>query len=1428
MKCDFTYKGTLYPEEYLKPMKSYHENIVRAIKNSDIEFEKYREGSRYRMPVSERAEAIRVIGTIRKTYGEVLVIKKVEEPIKNKKNIITEILEVDITPVAERVYHEYQASIKVDKEKDSGQYNIGGDIMPTQDNRMYKGTNIDNQRVADEKASIMEERFADIGISSKIIYDTTLEASGALIGIATTEYETLVEKGIISNGQAAIVVNPNKLYSDTIFHEYGHLLVDLLGGTNDNRINSIYNSLINTPLADEVREKYPELIGEAYKRELITQALGKKANELYSNPQDQSSWKKFLLWVKNSLNKLFNIQNSNELVELANQLLGEGNINRESNLSQATQLQKEKDTKEEFKSKKIVERRLDTLSGIRTEIYRNLSKQINKLQKNKNPAVQEQVAALEEIQGNLNTLDDSEDEYAILEYVKNVADQVDRISGVLESLTTTSKKKMDLVGALNNQLKALSLVADIKQSLDEPYQLNLDSFGSKEAMQALKEEVDRTYSKLNSAKSILNGFAVLQLSDFMAPYLNYGQVEARDKYFKEFRQKPENIDRKKDKDYNEELEEYIKVNKEKDAAKIKKRNVDLIREKLRKSSADLTWFASRLQDEKDVNDLIIQLISKILDDSDINRDMTILNLKVDTKALYDNFIKNASGTDPKEIFKGYYEEGSDGNLYLTGEYSVEYHIQLTALRNKINKATQKYGKESKQVKDAVANLKAFYVKETFYVKESMDRKPKSKWKNPNYKTVKDTDMYQWLESQSKENDIKLQGNKSNIIASENYTVIKLPNMGKSGFEELTSGSLLQNIWENIQRTYKVRSDNTEYGNEITDKKKRSIEYFKEVKRRNEAGESLEELQDEINMLQILTDEVGDLKTQIPIFFRGQHSLKDISYDLASSLLLDSYMAENYHQKTNFKYAVELAMDLVNSRKVTQTEGFMKRVLVESFGGDESVYETAKEMSGADSNSAAMLASVIQNRLYGIKTIHAEYAQIANSLMAWSATTMLGFNFLAASSNLIQGKVVNFIESVGGQYYDKKDLLEGEVSFWADFQGWVDDMGRSVQTSKTSQLLDLLSVQGEFKAFTNKLTEDNRFKTLFKTSTLFSFNHMGEFYIHSTMMYAVLNRIKSKNAKGQYIDSKGKVVTKDKAMSIGDAISVNKETNKLQLNKHVKKTSFGEQNISLDTSKDKGFLEIKNLVNIIANDLHGQYNSEYQSLFQRYVLGKMVLMLRKWMIRGFTKRWRGAEKAFRDPKLMTENDKFYSEDSQSFKEGNYTSFLSFISRITKEVKNLGLSGAFNKAKVDMTEHQIANVKKTMAELTLFALTYLASMAVYLTLDGLDDDDEPALLYAAFYSRRLYNELTFFANPISTFQILRSPAATISYGESIIKLFTQMTEDGYGILNGDGPEYYDRGTSKGKSKSWKRTTDLFPVLSQIDRPIEKSAAFQFITY
>src|SRR5690606_33698433 len=117
--------------------------------------------------------------------------------------------------------------------------------------------------------------------------------------------------------------------------------------------------------------------------------------------------------------------------------------------------------------------------------------------------------------------------------------------------------------------------------------------------------------------------------------------------------------------------------------------------------------------------------------------------------------------------------------------------------------------------------------------------------------------------------------------------------------------------------------------------------------------------------------------------------------------------------------------------------------------------------------------------------------------------------------------------------------------------------------------------------------------------------------------------------------------------------------KLTLNKHVYMTNFGNSTFSLN-SKDKGLLEIKQLINKIAHDLHGNYNDEIQNMAQRTIVGKMVFMLRKWMVPGFNRRWRGAVH-FKTPtdKLQDEVDNFYSEDLQAFQEGYYTTALRFI-------------------------------------------------------------------------------------------------------------------------------------------------------------------------
>ena len=1417
MACNFEYKGNMYPPAYEGPMVAHHNAVYKALMNSNIKFETYQDkGTRLRMPQADRLEANKVIVGTRAIYGPVIFINKVIEKTSNNKKFTTEVVDIDVTGISEQLFLQSDAENRVSTEEDNNQFIIDGDVMPSQEQRVYKGIDFEDINTANTKAASMESKFRNLGINTRFLFDTEMEASGKLVGKNTAEYKEMLDNGLVEPDQFAIVVNPNKLYADTVFHEYGHLLIDLLGGANSPRISGIFEDLKSTSIYTQVVEAYPELTTDGLIKEVVATALGQTAEQLYSDRENISNWKKFILWIKNNLNRLMGTDSTvnDELINLASQLLEGSSTDLLTDINTETQLQKDK----AYKVKKIVERDLKSLKGIKNEIYTTISRYIKGLENNKNPSIQEYLGELQGIKGELDRLTEADNEYAITAYISTITEQIDNIDKILSNLTTTGKKQLDMVGVMNHKLAAFDLINDIMDTFNDPDALINDTF-NETTKENLRTIVTEAANKLSNIKGRLRSNGINQVAFFFTDYFNYGFTEARDKFFVEFNNLPENLNVDRDDNYIQRREEYVERNVNANEESIKERNLALIKTKLRESSADISSLAAQILDEKDINSIIIQLASKVIDDSNVQRNFTILNKKIDALAIFEEFRKNKPGSDPKEIFKGHYHEGSDGNLYLTTAISPEFYITISKLKKAAKEAEEEYGNNSPEHKKALKPVYAFYKNETTH------KVPNLKWRDKNYNKVKDTEMYQWLAKQSLENNVKLDGIKSNIIETHNHTLIKLPNIGKSGFEELSSGSLLQNTWESIQRIYKVRSDNTEFGEQGGQSKKNAL--YEEIKRRNDAGESVEELKDEINMLQVMANEIGDLKSSIPVFFRGQHNLKDQSYDLMSILLMDSYMAEDYYQKKKIQYSIELTMDLVNSKKFNQTSGILRKMQVQILGGDEQLYEKVRTIAGDKSNEAKAFKSMLENRLYGIKTINAEYAQLANSLMAWSATAMLGFNYLAAGANLIQGKIYALIESVGGQHFDRKDLLKGEAAFFGDYKGWIDDLGRTVQTSKTAQLFDTFDLQGEFKSFTNRLNEDARYKALFKKSTLFALNHMGEFYMHGVLMYAMLNRIKAKNADNQFIDMNGKVVTKDKAMSLREAFDVDKTTKKLTLNKHVKKTSFGRQNISFDLKNDKGINEIKGYIGKVANDMYGQYNKEYQSLLQRHVVGKMVFMLRKWIVRGYMSRWRGVEKARRQKELLTEDDKFYSEGLQEFQEGYYTSFIRFTTRIVSELKTMSVSESFNKNYNNLSAHEIANVRKTLADVGVMVLSLITSMVAYSALDDLDDEEAEGVMYLAFFSRRLYSELSFFLDPASTLQILASPAASISYVKDITRFLGQVVEDGYRIVGGEGFETFQSGRNKDDYKIEHRIGDLLPLYKQVNRNIEDTMSYVFNT-
>lgn len=1417
MACKIRYGNRSYTENDAVALATYHYQVYDAVIKANNQLAKKPlklvkdSDNKFLLPKNMTMfnEARKLINSVNRTYGNVLKEVKV-----NKRGTITNVVKLDVSPYSDEIIDRHNRQVA--NEIESNEYlSKDGDVLPydSNDKRVLPSdSQFANQELADKQATLMENKFSALGVNTFIAYDADMEVSGKLLGTSDPMYAQLSSDNELIGGTAIIVVNPNKLYADTVFHEYGHLFIDLLGGMSNARIKDASNELIGTTVEREVTEAYPELSGDNLRKEIVATALGKEATSLFDDAKQISWWKRFTTWFKNLINREVGLP-KDSVLSLASELVSKDESLLSNSLSTDTQFQKEKKT--EYKNKTVVERRLDNLTNIRNQIYSIINSQLKGLPKELSETNEQYKEQLTRLQSQLNKLDDTQNSTAVLAYLQMVDNNLGNIQDALNhealKFSTRHSDLTKILAGFGDVIASFSIVSDIQDSIDKQFLDNENEYATVEDKKLVQDMVADLSARYQSTDRKIIAMSTRHVAKILSAYSNKTIVARKDVLEVEFNKANKRGDESKQ-EYADRRSEFIETEIEKEREALTKQDYERVFDQLNNSAADVSWIASRLNDGKSVNSTVIQLIEKILDDADVQRDLNILTLQNEANEVFKDLRKVSKGSDPKKVYEGYHEAGSDGNLYLTGQHSVEFYIEYKKLSQAVETADNEHGQKSEEHDKAFKKLSKF-LKEN--VKAGI---PTSKWKNPNYAKVKNTETYKFLMRISSAADAKTGGARTNIKKfGQIVKWHKAANIGKRGFEQISSGNLMDNFYESIKRTITAkRADETEFGAQDVETMTKQDELQAEIDRRIKAGESTADLAQEINLLVTLTNEVGDLKTNIPIFFRGQHNLKDQSYDLISLAVMDYYMAENFEQKQKIKSVVELTLDITNNKQVTQTQGMLKKTIVQAFGKD--TYEEVRKKLGSDSNEAKMLESIIDNRLYGIKTIKSEYAQIANSLMAWSATTMLGFNFLAATANLVQGKVFNFIEAHGGQWYDKKDLIKGEATYWADMKNWMSDIGRPVQTSKTNQLMNLFNIQGEFKPMSIRFNEDNRFKSLSSRNSLFFMNHMGEFYIHGSMMYAILNNIKMRNGKGQYINSRGGVVSKQKAMTLSEAFTVDDKGN-LKLNQHAKKTSFGNQNISLDLAQDKGVLEVRNLINKIANDMHGQYNDEYQSMFQRQVVGKMVFMLRKWIVPGFNRRWRGASSATKKKELLRPDvDVFYSEDLQTFQEGYYTSFIRFVSNLIGDFKRLGLEGAWNEGMTNLTTHEKANLRKTVMELSMLVLTLITSIFVLKQLDGLDDDDDEAMLYLAFYSRRLYSEISFFVNPLETFQIIRSPAASISYAENMVQFLSQIVSDGVG---GEF-EIYERGKNKGLPKAWKRTTDLLPVLNHMDRSVSEAAS------
>jgi hypothetical protein len=357
------------------------------------------------------------------------------------------------------------------------------------------------------------------------------------------------------------------------------------------------------------------------------------------------------------------------------------------------------------------------------------------------------------------------------------------------------------------------------------------------------------------------------------------------------------------------------------------------------------------------------------------------------------------------------------------------------------------------------------------------------------------------------------------------------------------------------------------------------------------------------------------------------------------------------------------------------------------------------------------------------------------------------------------------------------------------------MGSNVQTSKTNLLINNFNVFGP-NHINNNFEEGTAVEGLTKMGSLRPLAQMGEHMMQSQVMYAILESIKVQNDKGQYLNKEGAVVKdKKQAASLNDMITFVETPaggKKMILNKAVQNTSF-----TTGGGQEAILIETRNLIRSKVDELHGQYTSDIQAHAQRYMLGKVGFFLRKWMLPGYTRRFRGFKNTFKPSDAeLKDGDEFYSHDQKENLEGYYIASVRFLSKIAHDTKRDGFNVV--KSWKGLTAKQKSGVKKTMADVGFMVLVMMA----YNVLDGDDDDkfDDDKVL-AAYLLRRQQSELTFYLNPVEAFKLAQTPTAAVGNFKNIIKTL-------YYVWPPNWSDKYEAGPYKGDLKLYHMSKKLVP--------------------
>lgn len=668
---------------------------------------------------------------------------------------------------------------------------------------------------------------------------------------------------------------------------------------------------------------------------------------------------------------------------------------------------------------------------------------------------------------------------------------------------------------------------------------------------------------------------------------------------------------------------------------------------LKMADKDINGIDRWISSMSDSSDPLLSLIDKAVKMTKASRDKTLENITAELRGVHQKLIQ--SGESNTEFM---FERDSKGNL--TGRLISDYDFE------RFNNEREKYKEELRK--------KGY---KPFKFKSALEA-----WERRHSKEITidpDTGRKELVPKYTKDTLSKL------TPAQREYydTMIKV----KSTLE-----GLIPERFSNLYMAVQIRNDAVSSLASASNPKeaaKQLIENFKDnfVRRSDDVNEFGEDKSS------ILLDFSGKQVNRIPVYYTTPlEDVSRLSLDFTSSIMAYSAMAVNYNEMNKIVDVLELTRELVKERKVKQYSG--DKALNESFTVLYKKFNKSYVKSGEQSNIGARLDDyydvAVYNRLKKdqgtIGSTNLDTAKTLDSIKNWTGTIGLGLNLFSAISNITQGKMQMFIDSIGGEYFNYKNLAVSKKNYYSLMPSFLGELNSTKKTNKLALLIDKFDALEEYY---NSLREQGKFQgpisRIFGSATLMFMNNMGEHYLHSRTMLAILDNYKVK--------LNGKTISLFDAYEVENLTDDNGNVVSAKL-----KLKEGVTNLDGSTISDSDIAQLKLKIGKVNQSLNGAFNTDDKGAIHRNAYGRLAMQFRQWMPAHYNRR-------FAKP--------YYDAAMDQWREGYYLTLGKFSLNLLKDLGQAKFQLATHWS--ELSNHEKANIRRSLAEMTMFwVLTGLISM------------------------------------------------------------------------------------------------------------------------